>query len=126
VHSLRCDMGTGNTVTIWSRVCSGMGMGLALPNPCDTIPVPMVLRVCTGIPVPNFRSGEWSYDLVYLLLNYTIHHHDTANHRREQLLAGWKRGARTASKQPQRPKQRDCVVWAHSKFIFSFIYFFVN
>ena len=67
VVGVRCDTGTGNTVTIWSWVCSGMGMGLALPNPCNTVPVPMVLQVCTGILVPNFWSGEWSYDLVYLL-----------------------------------------------------------
>jgi hypothetical protein len=64
----------------------------------------------TGIPVPNIWSGEWSHDLVDPLttpLNYTIQTTTTVstpNHRRERLLAGWKRGARTVSKQPQRPQ----------------------
>src|ERR1700733_16320326 len=64
----------------------------------------------TGILVPNFQSGEWSHDPVdslMTLLNYTIQTTttiSTPNHHREQLLAGWKQGARTMSKQPQRPQ----------------------
>src|ERR1700733_7522606 len=48
---------------------------VSLPNPCNTIPVSTVSQVCTGILVPNIRSGEWSYDLVdslTTLLDYTI------------------------------------------------------
>src|SRR3984885_2140166 len=50
-------------------------MGLSLPNPCNTVPISTVSRVCMGILVPNIRSGEWSYDLVdslTTLLDYTI------------------------------------------------------
>ena len=122
---LRHDMGMGNTVTIWSQVCSGMGMGLALPNPCNTVPVPTVLRVGMGIPVLTFQSGEWSYDHVYSLTT-VLNYHNTTNHCREQLLAGWKRGVRTVSEQPQRPKRRNRVIWVYGKFFFSFISFFVN
>jgi hypothetical protein len=62
--------------------------------------------------LPTFRSGEWSYDLVDSLTlttqhfettPTTHHHHSTPNHHCEQLLAGWKQGVRTVSKQPQWP-----------------------
>ena len=41
--SLGNDMGTGNTVNIWSWVCSGMGMGSGLPYPHNTVPFPGML-----------------------------------------------------------------------------------
>jgi len=104
------DTGTGNTLTIWSRVCMGMGTGLSLPNPHNTVPVSTVSWV---FRLPTFRSGEWSYDLVDSLTlttqhfettPTTHHHHSTPNHCREKLLTGWKQGARMASKQPQWPQ----------------------
>jgi hypothetical protein len=46
-------MGTGNTVIIRSRVHMGMGTGMGLPYPGNTIPFSMVLWVCAGM-------GCWS------------------------------------------------------------------
>jgi hypothetical protein len=95
--SLRSDTGTGKPVIMWSRVCSGTGMGSRLPYPGTTIPFSTVSRVCmsTKLPVTHITSK---------LHNPDHHHHSTPNHRREQLLVGWKQGARTVSKQPQPPQ----------------------
>jgi hypothetical protein len=43
---VRCDTGTGNTVSFQSWVCSGMGMGARLPYLSNTIPFSTVLWVC--------------------------------------------------------------------------------
>ena len=45
--------------------------------------------------MPNFQSGEWSYDLVDSLTNtkQQIDDHQHPNHCHEQLLVGWKQGA---------------------------------
>src|ERR1700733_8468203 len=64
------DTGTGNTLTIRSRVCTGTGTGLSLPNPHNTVPVSTVSWV---FRLPTFRSGEWSYDLVDSLTLTTQH-----------------------------------------------------
>jgi len=85
---IRSDTGTGKPVIMWSRVRSGTGTGSGLPYPGNTVPFSTVSRVCTT-------------RLPSKLHNPDHHHHSTPNHRREQLLAGWKRGARTASRQPQ-------------------------
>jgi hypothetical protein len=58
---LRNSRGTGNTVSIGSRVCLGTGTGLGLPYLGKTVPF---THGFTGMPVPDFRSGEWSYDFV--------------------------------------------------------------
>ena len=42
---VRHDMGMGNTMIMWSQVCSGMGTGWTLPYLGNTIPVPVVLWV---------------------------------------------------------------------------------
>ena len=38
-EQLRHDMGMGNTMTIWSQVCSGKGRGLGWSYPSNTIPL---------------------------------------------------------------------------------------
>jgi hypothetical protein len=59
LHSyLGHGMGMGNTMTMWSRVCTGTGMGMGLPYLGNTIPFSMVLQVCAGMPVPGCQSGE--------------------------------------------------------------------
>jgi hypothetical protein len=92
---LRSDMGTGKPVIMWSRVRLGTGTGSGLLYPGNTVPFSTVSRVCTStkLPVTHVTSKLPDH-----------HHHSTPNHRREQLLAGWKRGARMASKQPQLPQ----------------------
>jgi hypothetical protein len=90
---LRSDMGTGKPVIMWSWVRSGMGTGSGLLYLGNTVPFSTVSWVCTTkLPVTS------------KLHNPDHHHHSTPNHRREQLLAGWKQGVRTASKQPQLPQ----------------------
>ena len=56
----------GNTVSIGSWVCLGMGMGLGLLYLGKTVPF---THGFMGMPVPDFQSGEWSYDLVDSLTN---------------------------------------------------------
>jgi hypothetical protein len=43
---IRCDTGTGNTVSFRSRVCSGTGTGAGLLYPSNTVPFSTVLWVC--------------------------------------------------------------------------------
>jgi hypothetical protein len=55
------------------------------------------IYVPAGLRVPNYRSGEWSDDLVdqgqqlqqLITLDNHSPHSSTQNHRCEQLLAGW-------------------------------------
>jgi hypothetical protein len=49
IKAVRSDTGTGNTVIIRSWVCTGMGTGMGLPYPGNTIPFSTVLRVCVGM-----------------------------------------------------------------------------
>ena len=46
-------MGMGNTMCFHLWVCMGSGMGMALPYPCNTIPLPMDLWVPTAGQVPD-------------------------------------------------------------------------
>ena len=63
------NMGMGNTVDIWSWVCSGTGTGSRLAYPDNTIPFFMVLQVC------------WYQDSshVTLLIGYTFVYNDVCS-----------------------------------------------
>jgi hypothetical protein len=52
------DTGTGNTVTIWSRVCSGTGTGLGWSCPSNTIPVLTGLRVLYTCQYISFATNN--------------------------------------------------------------------
>jgi hypothetical protein len=52
------DTGTGNTVTIWSWVCSGTGMGLGWSYPSNTVPVLTGLQVLYTCQYISFATNN--------------------------------------------------------------------
>ena len=65
LHALGHGTDTGNTMCFWSQVCTGMGMGMGLPYPGNTVPFSTVLRVC-----PGMDFGQVS-DHLTLLITHT-------------------------------------------------------